>query len=179
MRDFYLILSRSNTVMAQLVRLFTRKYYSHASIAFDESLDEFYSFGRKHPLLMFPAGFISEGIHTGYFGVYPKTKVKVLKGQVTEDEYDLLKEHLNEFISAWDWYRYDVAGLFNLVFKKPSVRARNYTCSGFTAHIFRDILEFDKNYSLVEPEDFYKFDFETIYEGTAGDYSYEKQQIRN
>ena len=55
MNKVYIVLSRSNTLLAMLIRVFTGKFYNHASIAFEKDLNSFYSFGRKNPRLLLPA----------------------------------------------------------------------------------------------------------------------------
>ena len=175
MNKYYIILSHSNTLMARVVRLFTGAYWNHASIALSGELNEFYSFGRKNPALMFPAGFISEGVHTGYFGLKPQTRISVLKAQLSDRDYQILVEELDQFRRKKDEFRYNILGLPILYCNIPWTRHRHYTCSGFVAYCMRNILKFEKHYSLVKPEDFNMFDFEKIYEGTAGDYHYEKQ----
>lgn len=177
MKEFYLVLSRSHTTVAMLVRTFTGKYYSHASLGFTPELDEFHSFGRKNPKRMLPAGYITEGIDDGYFGMWPNTKILVLKGHLEDEDFELLQERIRGFEIDRKRYRYNIMGLVTSYIGIPWHRAKHYTCSGFVAYLFRDILDFGKDYSLVEPEDFYKFDFEKIYEGTAGEYDYEKLSI--
>ena len=179
MNDFYIVLSRSHTTVAMLVRMFTNKYYSHTSLAFSEDLDRFHSFGRKNPRLILPAGYIEESVDSGYFGIWPNTKIAVLKGRLDDEQYRLLQSRLNEFSQDSEEYRYSIRGLISVYLGIPWHRTRHYTCSGFVAYLFRDILNFDKDYSLVEPEDFYKFGFETIYEGTAGEYNNEKLSVRS
>ncbi len=174
MKKYYIILSRSKTTVALLVRFFSKKYYSHASLSFDPRLDTFYSFGRKNPLIMLPAGFITEGIDKGYFGVYPKTEIDVLEGELTDEEYDLLQEHLKEFTEKRQRYKYNLLGLPLGFFGIPNERKRHFTCSGFVAYVFRDIFDFGMHYSLVEPEHFYKMNLKSIYKGTAGGYKYEE-----
>ena len=177
MNEFYIVLSRSHTTVAMMVRTFTKKYYSHASLAFSPSLDSFHSFGRKNPKMMLPAGFITEGIDNGYFGLWPDTKILVLKGALCDDEFSLLQQRVREFEIDRAEFRYNVIGLVTSYIGIPWHRRKHYTCSGFVAYLFRDILDFGKDYSLVQPEDFYKFDFEKIYEGTAGEFDYEKLSI--
>ena len=177
MKEFYLVLSRSHTTVAMLVRTFTGKYYSHASLGFTPELDEFHSFGRKNPKWMLPAGYITEGIDDGYFGMWPNTKILVLKGHLEDEDFELLQERIRGFEIDRKRYRYNIMGLVTSYIGIPWHRAKHYTCSGFVAYLFRDILDFGKDYTLVEPEDFYKFDFEKIYEGTAGEYDYEKLSI--
>ena len=121
--------------------------------------------------------FITEGIDNGYFGLWPDTKILVLKGALYDDEFSLLQQRVREFEVDRTEFRYNLMGLVTSYIGIPWHRRKHYTCSGFVAYLFRDILDFGKDYSLVQQEDFYKFDFEKIYEGTAGEYDYEKLSI--
>ena len=47
-RYIYVLLSRTHTMPARLIRLFTGEPYSHTSIALDIELKSLYSFARKH-----------------------------------------------------------------------------------------------------------------------------------
>ena len=179
MNDFYIVLSRSHTTVALLVRMFTHKYYNHTSIAFNKELDLFHSFGRKNPKTLLPAGYIEEGVDTGYFGLWPNTKIAVLHGQLDDEQYRQVQDKLTEFSDEPETFHYSIRGLVSAFLGIPWHRTKHYTCSGFVAYLFRDILHFDKDYSLVEPEDFRKFGFKTIYEGTAGEYSNEKLSVRS
>ncbi len=174
MKKYYVVLSRSNTIVALRVRFLSKKYYSHASVSFTLGLDPFYSFGRKNPYLVLPAGFISESMTTGYFGAYPKTKVIVLEGEINDRDYQLVQENLEYFEENKKKFKYDILGLTMGYFGIPNNHRWHYTCSGFIAYIFRDVLNFNKPYSLVEPEDFLRLGLKIIYEGTAGEYDYEK-----
>ena len=62
LRKIYIVLSFTGTILSRIVRFYTRKEYSHVSIALDENLDEMYSFGRLNPYNAFIGGFVHEGI---------------------------------------------------------------------------------------------------------------------
>ncbi len=171
MKDVYIVLSRSHTILARAIRIFTKKYYNHTSVSFDLSLEPFYSFGRRNPKYMFPAGFIIEGVRSGFFGLHPDTKICVLKTQVTDEEYDLMQKRLQPFIKEPLKYKYGVLQLFYMMFNINYTPKTQYVCSVFVASLFRGILDFDRDYTKMYPEDFYQFNFEKIFEGDAGDYN--------
>ena len=162
-------------MFARGIRIFTRKYYNHTSVSFDKSLEVFYSFGRRNPRLMFPAGFIIEGVHSGFFGLHPKTEICVLEGEISDDDYETVKSRLAPFIAQPKKYKYGVIQVPKMMLGIKDRSKTRYVCSVFAAYLFKGMLDFGKDYSLVYPEDFYRFNFEKIYEGTTGDYNYEKQ----
>ncbi len=175
MKDVFIVLSRSHTILARAIRIFTKKYYNHTSISFTESLDVFYSFGRRNPKYMFPAGFITEGVKSGFFGLHPNTKICVLKFSVKDEEFNQIQEKLQPFIKEPLKYKYGVFQMPLMMMGIKYTPKNQYVCSVFTAYLLKDILPFNKDYSLIYPEDYYQFNFEKIYEGDAGNYEYSKQ----
>lgn len=56
MKTIYILLTRSGTLLSNLVYAVTGANYTHASLAFDEDLGCLYSSTRKNGYTMFPAG---------------------------------------------------------------------------------------------------------------------------
>ena len=56
MKTIYILLTRSGTLLSNLVYTVTGANYTHASLAFDEDLHCLYSSTRKNGYTMFPAG---------------------------------------------------------------------------------------------------------------------------
>lgn len=56
MKTIYILLTRSGTLLSNLVYRLTGARYTHASLAFDEDLSCLYSSTRKNGYTMFPAG---------------------------------------------------------------------------------------------------------------------------
>ena len=56
MKTIYILLTRSGTLLSNLVYAATGANYTHASLAFDEDLSCLYSSTRKNGYTMFPAG---------------------------------------------------------------------------------------------------------------------------
>lgn len=175
MKKVYIVLSRSGTILARAIQVFTKKYYNHTSISFEKSLDTFYSFGRRNPYLMFPAGFITEGVHRGFFGVHPNTKICVMEGEISDGDFDTVQKKLAPFIANPKKYKYGITQMIKMMRGVPYRSEDHFVCSVFAAYLLKDALDFGKDYSLVYPEDFYMLGFDKIYEGTAGDYEYDKQ----
>ena len=46
-KKIYILLTDTGTLFTNLIKLYTKKTYNHASISFDSELSEVYSFGRK------------------------------------------------------------------------------------------------------------------------------------
>lgn len=164
----YVILSRSNTIMAKAVRVWTRKKYSHAALALTPELENIYSFGRKNPRLILPGGFIDETPQKGYFALHPNTKICVLELELSKEQYEDVKNRLKQFTSSPALYKYNIAGIPFLMVKKPQRRLYNYTCSTFVAYVLYNCLDFKEDYSVVYPEDFFNLGLKKVYEGPVG-----------
>lgn len=47
-KHIYIVLTRTNTLISRIIRLFMNDEYTHAAIALDKELNNMYSFGRKY-----------------------------------------------------------------------------------------------------------------------------------
>ena len=65
MKTIYILLTRSGTLLSNLVYRLTGARYTHASLAFDEDLSCLYSSTRKNGYTMFPAGPTAGSTWTG------------------------------------------------------------------------------------------------------------------
>jgi len=171
LKNVYIVLSRSKTVLARMIRVFTKKKYSHSSMAMHKNCEPFYSFGRVYPRFMFPTGFIIEGMSAGYFKIHPNIPVAVYEIPVTDEQYALIEERLQPFIANPRHYKYSVLNIFLQARGIAYKRENKYVCSAFIAEVLQGIVNFDKDTSLVYPHDFQEFGYDMIYEGTAKDYA--------
>ena len=95
MKTVYILLTRSNTIMSRMVRLFTRAHYTHASLSLSLSDALFYSFGRKNISRPLPAGFVREPLAAGFFGAHPETECALLALPVEDDVYVMIGRRLS------------------------------------------------------------------------------------
>lgn len=167
----YIILSKSNTLMAKAVRFYTRKKYSHTSLALDASLSTFYSFGRRNPRFMLPAGFIIEGIKNGFFKLYPATQIYVLEAIITDEQLKDIENRLKPFIDSPLEYKYNVLGIIPTMLGISYRRKKHFLCSTFVAYVLYNCFKFKTDYTLVYPEDFFKLNLKKVYEGDAQNYA--------
>lgn len=110
-RYIYIILSYTGTLIAKLVRVFSKKEYSHASISLDKRLDKFYSFGRKRPNNPLIGGFVIEKKCEGVYKKFPMTQCKVLEVEVSEEVYQKIKYEIDGFLAQQGKFRYSFLGL--------------------------------------------------------------------
>ncbi|MDL2215721.1 hypothetical protein LJB77_01425 [Ruminococcaceae bacterium OttesenSCG-928-N02] len=175
-KNIYIILSRSKTPLARIIQLVTGRFYNHSSLALDESCAVFYSFGRRNPLRMFPAGFIIEGVDDGFFKFYPDVPIAVYEIPVPADDYTLICQRLAPFIADPLAYKYSIVNLFYQYFGIAHPLEKEYVCSAFIATILDGIVDTGKEPSLVYPHDFQALGYKMVYEGLVGAYTAHYQQ---
>jgi len=171
MKTIYILLSRTNTVTARLIRLATACRYNHVSISLDEAHSVFYSFARRrlhNPLI---GGFISENVHTGIFGRNGEQPCALYALQISDAAYAELERLIERFFAQYDAYRYNFLGVPLCFFGIPYERKHHYLCSQFVAHMLRltGACTLPKSVSLMQPMDFVSIpEFRLVYTGPLG-----------
>ena len=161
----YIILTHTGTVLTRLIRLFTRKPFNHASISFDRQLSAVYSFGRKNPKNPFCGGFVQEDMEGILFR---RASCAIYSLEITEDQFERMKEFLLEVEKEKEKYRYNLLGLFYVLFNKERNRDYAYFCSEFVATMLdRGGVPLPKKSAhLVRPYDFAECgQFELVFQG--------------
>jgi len=172
-RYIYILLSRTHTIPARLIRFFTKAPYSHTSLALDLELKEMYSFARRHVYNPFDSGFVDEDIETGVFGRDKNVYCSVYAIPVTEEQYHIVREELKHFIEHRELYNYNYIGLVGILFGKNVSKDYNYFCSQFVSHVLsRSGIElFKKEHGLIRPYDFHlRLQKQRIYRGKLSEY---------
>ena len=178
-RYVYILLSRTHTIPARLIRFFTKAPYSHTSLALDVELKELYSFARRHIYNPFNSGFVLEDIETGIFGRDKNVYCSVYAIPVTEEQYQILRRELKHFIENSDMYNYNYMGLVGILFGKNVSKDYNYFCSQFVSHVLsRSGIElFKKADGLIQPYDFHvQLQQQRIYQGKLSEY---REYVKN
>jgi len=166
----YLILSDTGTLFTRCIKLFTKKPHNHASISFDSQLIEVYSFGRKKPNNPFIGGFVKEDIRDDFF---KNACCAIYSIRVTKEQHDKMKEIIHQMEKEKHCYRYNLLGLFFIMFNIPFPRKNAYFCSQFVASVLHEsgALYWSKHPSLVTPYDLLDdYKMEHIYEGKLQHY---------
>jgi len=94
MSKIYIVLTYSGTVLSKLVKIYTRKEYSHVSISLDQNLNQMYSFGRINPYCPFLGGFVKESPRYGTFKRFNDTKAKIYSLEVDDRQYEKIAKDL-------------------------------------------------------------------------------------
>lgn len=172
MKSIYIILTQSGTEISKLIKLFTKEPYNHSSICIDESFNEFYSFGRKKANYVLPGGFIIENAFKHVFAKYEKVPCLILKKDVTDEQYENLKNNINHFIENNNSFSYAIIGLLLANTNFTFVNKSKFFCSQFVAKLLNDIsIETPKIPAHMHPMDFTKIaNVQIIYEGELKDF---------
>jgi len=172
-RYIYVLLTGTNTIVAKLIRLYTKKPYSHASIALDMELEELYSFARKQRFNPLNSGFVREYLDKGVFGADRNAHCGVYKIPVTVEQYEHISDEIEHFVNNKDDYGYNYLGLFSAMFGKNIADGTHFMCSQFVYHVFckGGIRLFHDDNMVVRPFDFHvKLEDKQIYNGNLHEY---------
>ena len=170
-KKVYILLTDTGTLFTKTIKLYTRKPYNHASIAFDENLTQTYSFGRKKPRNPFIGGFIRENTKEGLF---ENATCAVYSLTVRATDFDKMQQCIKKLDAEKDNYRYNLIGLIAVIFNKQLKRENAFFCSQFVASVLKqsDSIDFNKPTSLVTPHDLQTTaNIELVYQGKLKDYN--------
>lgn len=174
MKDVYILLTDTGSVLTRMIKTFTASPYNHVSISFDEDLKTLYSFGRRNPNNPFLGGFVEESIYSGTFKKFKNTTCMLLKFEVTQEEYDMLTQRIDFFVENMAKYNYNFIGLIGAAFNKRVPRKSAYFCSEFVADVLyqSNVNVWDIPPHMVRPSDFGEdARFEVLFEGLLSDYA--------
>lgn len=171
MKKVYLVLTYTGTILAKIVRFYTRKEYSHISIALDKQLSEMYSFGRLNPYNAFIGGFVHEYIDKGTFKRFYKTKATVYSMEITDEQYQKLFNLIRKFERKKSLYKFNIIGLFAVALNIKWEKEKSFYCAEFVKYVLEHA---DINVNLpeiIKPDDFtYIENLEKIYTGNIQEY---------
>ena len=172
-KKIYIIATNNHTMPSRIFGLATKEKYVHISIALDKKWKKVYSFGRKNPKWMLPAGFVNED-YEEITKRFVNSACRVYELEITQQQYYHLKTELKDnYIKNAIKYRYNITGLPMLNFNLPFHRKYHYVCSTFCGKLLMDagIIDFKKDYSVLKPKDFFGLkNSKLIFEGKTLDY---------
>ena len=165
MKEIYILLTDTGTVLTRCISLFTRKKYNHSSLCMDEQFVNVYSFGRKDVENPFDGGFVKEDLSQAFF---LNAQCQVYRMSVTEEQYLLIKQMMATFELDKEKYRYNFLGLITLALRQNWERENAFFCSQFLAHVLEEceLAAFEKPCCRVTPFDLIQsVQAELIYQG--------------
>lgn len=171
MKKIYIVLTYTGTLLSKIVKIYTRKKYSHVSIALEKDLKNMYSFGRKNPYLLLPAGYVQEGINIGTFKRFKNTKAAIYSLEISDEQYNAIISIINDFNNNPNKYSFNIIGLFFAIFRIKLKRNKMY-CAEFVKYVL-DKSNINTNLpDCVRPNDFKHIkELELIYTGKLSNYN--------
>lgn len=153
-RRVYIVLTRTDTNVARVIRILTRKPYSHASISMDSSLQQLFSFCRNHPRFPLPASFNEECIGQGVFGLFSYIPCEIYEIPLSEEQYQHFKDQLDHFVNCREQYSYSLSSLVSIPLQIKRQLRYKFVCSQFVAYMLQECdMTLEKPASLYSPED--------------------------
>lgn len=170
MKEIYIILTRTKTIVSRAVYLATGETYTHSSMALNRSLETLYSSSRKNGVTIFPAGPCREKLTNRAFCKDPDIPCALYKLEVEDDTYEKVKRELARIMVVSELYHYNVLGLILCYFHIIYHRKYYLFCSQFIGDILQrsGAMRFDKDTALIKPNDYTKMNLHKCYEGTIG-----------
>lgn len=168
MKEIYIMLTQSGTLVAKSIKLYTRAKYNHVSIGIDSQMRIFYSFARRVRYFPLIGGFITEIVDEGLFKKYFDCECIVYSITVDRAVYKKFRMLLDKYIKNSKKYKYNLLGFFCVVFNIPFEFKYRNTCAEFAAKMLHEagIYTFNKRFSLVRPDEFSKIpQLKVIFEG--------------
>ena len=168
MKTIYILLTRSGTLLSNLVYTFTGANYTHASIAFDEDLSCLYSSTRKNGYTMFPAGPSREYLNRGVFKLRGDAPCALYALKVSEEAYCRAKRRADHMMAHGRLYRFNTLGLILCGLHIRWNRRRHYFCSQFVSEVLEKSgsMELPKHSTLMHPNDYTRLEgLECLYQG--------------
>ena len=148
----YILLTQTTSVLTRMIRLYTKKPYNHASLAFDERLEYTYSFGRVNPNDPLIGGFSHERLNDG---VFKDATCQLLSLDVTPEQYQLMRQRVSNMEENQLKYKFNFIGLFGTKFNFDLGREYAFFCSQFVSKVLQEVGLFPEDFPphLVKPTD--------------------------
>ena len=152
----YIFLTRSGTLLSNLVYHLTGAQYTHVSLAFDEDLSTLYSSTRKNGYTMFPAGPSREYLNRGLFLQRENIPCALYALEVSEEAYARARRRAEHMMNHGHLYRFNSLGLLLCWLHIRWQRRRHYFCSQFVSEVLEKsgAVDLPKDSTLMHPSDY-------------------------
>lgn len=169
--NIYIVLSRTETGVARVLRSFGGLEYNHVSIALDREMKELYSFARSEQYGILTGRLVHETTDRYLVGARKGIPILVYELPVTEEEYDWVRGRIREIMED-PQYRYNLFSVLTYPIYGGFSTYKAYSCSEFAAYILGH-LGYDLDRPLFEyrPDDLRPILEEYLcYEGSLQEY---------
>ena len=143
MKRIYVMLTKSNTVLATFIRKITRTEFSHSSLALDDNMSEMYSFARVKDNNPFVGRFIPEYLDKGILKKYEHIGCLVFMKEITDEEYAEIVIFIDGIKNSEQEYKFNIIGLIGCGVNKPFERKYRLCCSQFVSKAISCVHDID------------------------------------
>lgn len=172
MKKIYIILTNSGSMLSRVIKFYTRKEYTHVSIALDGRLRNMYSFGRLKPYNPFIGGFVHESTNHGTFKRFEKTTTCIYSIEVDEEQYEIIKQSIKEFKRKRRIYKFNIIGLFAVAIHLKFKSENSFYCAEFVKEVLQRANMANELPNIIKPEDFKNLsNLNMEYKGVLKDYN--------
>ena len=171
--SIYIVLSKTGTLLSRAITLVTGDKFCHASISFDTTLKEMYTFGRKWGYLPFPGEYTIESTNHGTFKQFSNSEILIIKINTDTHKQYMLKRHLNNMYRHRNKYGFNYIGL---ILAGAGIRFKyknRYYCSEFVRNVLvkYNIIDMPTN-KIIRPIEFLDMqNIEIVYIGNLRNYA--------
>lgn len=171
MKKIYIVLTYTGTILSKLIKIYTRKEYSHVSIALDEDLQHMYSFGRLNAYNPFFGGFVHERVDKGTYRRFKKTKTRIYSLQVLDENYEEIVNVIKDIKNNRREYHYNIIGLICVAIHLKFKREKSFYCAEFVKYVLEKSNINNELPDLIKPEDFNNIKgLDIVYSGILREY---------
>lgn len=166
----YILLTDTGTIFTRMIKFYTQQPLNHASLAFDYQLKEVYSFGRKKIRNPFSGGFVKENIRATLFR---RATCAIYSCTVSDEQYKKMRKIINKMDKNQQEYKYNLLGLFAILFNFKLERKNAFFCSQFVASVLKESgsFSFNKPMCFITPHDLREnLSLPLVYEGDLDTY---------
>lgn len=175
MKRIYIVLTYTGTIPARIIKLYTKKVYSHVSIALDKNLNEMYSFARLNPYNAFYGGFLQERIGEGTFKRFKNTRCIVYFMEITDEQYEIIKNTIEYVKENKKKYKFNILGLVMVSIHRRRIKKYFFYCAEFVRYVLQKAKIGNNLPDIIKPEDFKTLDgLNLVYEGLLNEYNQKK-----
>jgi len=132
-KSIYILLTRTSSILSRVIHRMTRAAYTHAALVMDEDFKEIYSFTRRDPRYILPAGLARENLRKGLYRARKDPPCRVYRLRVTEEEYERIRRRVQAMYAERENYHYNYLGVAANYFGRQHSSPKRYFCSEFVA----------------------------------------------
>lgn len=170
-RKIYIVLTQTGTALSRIIKFCTKAEYCHVSLALDKKLNKMYSFGRLNPYNPFIGGFVHEGINHGTFKRFSNTIAEVYSIEVTNSQYNKIKQNIKNINKNKSNYSFNLIGLILAGINYKYKKDKSFYCAEFVKYLVEGANIMLELPEIIKPIDFQNKDnLNLLYRGILKNY---------